>query len=108
MALRYLFNNNILRITFKEELNPDFANHYLNSKEGKTKIRSLVSGTTSVAAIYQKNFATIKVPLPPLPLQQEIVAQIQAEQEMVNGNKRLIAVYEKKIKDKIAEVWREQ
>ncbi|GAI15309.1 unnamed protein product, partial [marine sediment metagenome] len=38
---RYLFNNNILRIKFKEELNPDFANYYLNSEVGKAKIRRL-------------------------------------------------------------------
>lgn len=102
---KYLFNNNILKIKFRDELNPDFANYYLNSKEGKAKIKSLVSGTTSVAAIYQKDFATITIPLPPLSVQQEIVSKIEAEQEIVNANKKLNEIYEKKIKDKIGEVW---
>ncbi|HUU15686.1 MAG TPA: N-6 DNA methylase [Sedimentisphaerales bacterium] len=104
---KYLFNNNILRIKFKKELNPDFANYYLNSKAGKAKIKSLVSGTTSVAAIYQKNFAKITIPIPPLSVQREIVAQIKAEQEIINANKKLIEIYEQKIKDKIVEVWGE-
>jgi len=104
---KYLFNNNILRIRFKDGLNSDFVNYYLNSKEGKAKVRRLVSGTTSVAAIYQKNFATITVPVPPLSVQLEIVAQIQAEQEMVVANKKLIEIFEWKIKDKILEVWEE-
>ena len=104
---QYLFNNNILRIRFKDELNPDFANLYLNSEEGKGKIRTLVSGTTSVAAIYQKNFATIVIPLPPLKTQEKIVAEIESEQELVEANKKLIEIFEKKIKDKIGEVWGE-
>ena len=98
-------NNNILRIKFKDQLNPDFANYYLNSKTGKGKIRSLVSGTTSVAAIYQKNFATITIPIPTLSVQEEIVSQIKAEQEVIIANKNLITMFEQKIKDKIAEVW---
>ncbi|MDO9549144.1 MAG: N-6 DNA methylase [Candidatus Marinimicrobia bacterium] len=104
---KYLFNNNILSIQFTKELNPDYANYYLNSKAGKHKIRVLVSGTTSVAAIYQKNFATITLPVPDINIQQKIVARIKSEQEMVNANKKLITIYEQKIKDKIAEVWGE-
>jgi len=47
----------------------------------------------------------LSIPLPPLSVQQEIVAQIEAEQEMVNANKKLIEIYEQKIKDRIKEVW---
>ena len=49
----------------------------------------------------------LQIPFPPLSVQQEIVAQIEAEQEMVNANKKLIEIYEQKIKDKISEVWGE-
>ncbi len=49
----------------------------------------------------------LKIPLPPISVQQEIVAQIEAEQEMVNVNKKLIVIFEQKIKDKISEVWGE-
>ena len=38
----------------------------------------------------------------------QIVAQIEDEQEMVNANKKLIEIYEQKIKDKIGEVWGEE
>ena len=33
---------------------------------------------------------------------------IEAEQEMVNANKKLIEIFEQKIKDKIGEVWGEE
>ncbi len=50
----------------------------------------------------------IQIPLPLLSVQKEIVVQIEAVQKMVNGNKKLIEIYEKKIKDKIGEVWGEK
>jgi type I restriction enzyme M protein len=49
----------------------------------------------------------IKIPFPPLETQQAIVAEIQAEQALVNGNRELIARFEKKIEAAIARVWGE-
>ena len=100
-----LFNNNILRIKFSDNVVSDFINLVLNSPFGKAQIRSLVAGTTSVAAIYQKEFLTIQVPLPSLEEQKQIVAQIEREQQLVNANRELIAIYEQKIKDEINKLW---
>jgi type I restriction enzyme M protein len=47
----------------------------------------------------------IKVPFPSLLFQQEIVARIEEEQKLVDANKKLIELFEGKIKEKIAEVW---
>lgn len=94
---KYLFNNNILRIRFRKEADPDYINYYLNIEEGKQKIKTLISGTTSVAAIYQKNFATITVPLPPIDIQREIVAEITKERECVLASFKTIDIFEKKI-----------
>jgi type I restriction enzyme M protein len=102
---KYLFNNNIMRIRFNEKLNPYFTNFVLNSEEYKRQIRSFVDGTTSVAALYPKNYFSIKVPVPDMEIQNKIVAQIEKEQELVNANKQLIEIYEQKIKDRIAKVW---
>ncbi len=59
------------------------------------------------AATVSLELEILKVPIPPISVQQEIVAQIEAEQEMVNANKKLIEIFERKIKDKISEVWGE-
>ena len=37
--------------------------------------------------------------------QQEIVTRIEQEQQLVNGNKQLIELYEQKIKDEINKLW---
>jgi type I restriction enzyme M protein len=41
----------------------------------------------------------------PAPSQTEIVARIEEEQKLVEANKKLIELFEGKIKEKIAEVW---
>jgi type I restriction enzyme M protein len=47
----------------------------------------------------------IQVPLPPIEVQQKIVAEIEAEQKTVDGCRELIALYEGKIKTVIEHVW---
>ncbi len=42
-----------------------------------------------------------------LSAQKQIVAQIEEEQKLVKANKKLIEIFEDKIKAKIAEVWGE-
>jgi type I restriction enzyme M protein len=101
---KYLFNNNILRIRFRKEADPNYINYYLNTEEGKQKIKTLISGTTSVAAIYQKNFATIAVPLPPIEVQKEIVAEIAKERECVLFSIKTIDIFEKKISQLINDI----
>ena len=104
----YLFNNNILRIRFGTRALPDFVNTVMNSDFGKAKIRAQVDGTTSVAALYQKNYLAIEIPLPPLETQRAIVSEIEAEQALVAANRELITRMEAKIQATLARVWGEE
>lgn len=47
------------------------------------------------------------IPLPTIDVQMNMVKQINLEMMIVEQNKTLISIFEQKIKDKIAEVWRE-
>lgn len=49
----------------------------------------------------------LKFPLPPLATQKAIVAEIEAEQALVDANCELISRFEKKIQDTLARVWGE-
>jgi len=49
----------------------------------------------------------LTVPLPPLATQQAIVAEIEAEQALVAGNRELVARFEKKIRATLTRVWGE-
>jgi type I restriction enzyme M protein len=65
----------------------------------------------SIGAVFRNlntsQIRRFKISTPPIPVQQEIVSQIEAEQEIVNANKKLIEMFEQKIKDNISEVWGE-
>ena len=63
----------------------------------------------SVGAVF-RNLTThqvkeFKIPLPPLEIQRAIVAEIEAEQALVNANRELIERFEKKIQSTTARVW---
>ena len=48
-----------------------------------------------------------KIPLPPLAEQQTIVAEIEAEQALVNANCELITRFEAKIQTTLSRIWGE-
>jgi type I restriction enzyme M protein len=101
----YLFNNNILRLRFNDKLNPVYVNSLLNTDGYKKIIRSFVDGTTSVAALYPKNYLSVKIPVPGIKIQNEIVKLIEKEQALIKSNKELIEIFEQKIKDVINKIW---
>lgn len=57
--------------------------------------------------INKADFRSIKIPLPPIHEQGSIISKYKHELSLVDANKKLIEIYEQKVKDKIAEVWGE-
>jgi type I restriction enzyme M protein len=56
-------------------------------------------------SISRIGISSINIPLPALETQNEIVRKINEEMTIIDQNKRLIEIFEQKIKDKISEVW---
>ena len=69
-----LYNNNLLRIGFKKNIihSTDYVSFWMNSHRGLSQLRRLVSGTTSVAAIYWKELRKYPVPVTSLEEQERI------------------------------------
>ncbi|MBS9783901.1 N-6 DNA methylase [Candidatus Gracilibacteria bacterium] len=65
-------------------------------------------GKGAYPSINQNDVKKIKIPLPSTEIQEQIVAEIEAEQSIVNANKILIEKMQAKIDRKIAEVWGEE
>ena len=57
--------------------------------------------------INKDQFRIMETPLPPLATQKQIVERIEAERALVESAKKLVEIYEQKIKDKITEIWDE-
>jgi len=82
---------------------PKFIKYLLETLD----LKSLGERTSAVPSLDRKNAHKLKVFLPPIETQRQIVSQIEQEQQLVNANKQLIDLFEKKIKDRIAKVWGE-
>ncbi|MCX7027447.1 MAG: restriction endonuclease subunit S, partial [Spirochaetes bacterium] len=61
----------------------------------------------SIPKINRSQLFQTEIPLPPLTTQRAIVAEIEAEQKLVDANRELIARFEKKIQAVLARVWGE-
>jgi type I restriction enzyme M protein len=66
--------------------------------------QSLADGS-AIPGITRQQVLELTIPLPPLATQQAIVAEIEAEQALVNANRELIGRFEKKIQATLARVW---
>jgi restriction endonuclease S subunit len=99
------FNGLVVNNNYQDKLNPKFL-FYLSSTF-KSELERL-SGKTSFNFVSVGILKSIKIPLPPLEIQKQIVTQIEEEQKAVEACKNLIEINEQKIKSKISEVWSEE
>lgn len=93
-------NNHAHILWFESHFTQKFIELYINSID-----ISLYVTWAAQPKLNQANLNSIKIPLPSLEIQQSIVEQIEEEQRLVDANRRLIEIYEGKIKDRMNEVW---
>jgi type I restriction enzyme M protein len=80
---------------------------FLILKNAVSEVEENLHGGVGLVHITKGNLEKIKIPLPPIEIQQKIVARIENEQKAIDANKELITIFKNKIKEKIAEVWGE-
>ncbi len=66
-----------------------------------------LSGGAGIPGLNRNDAYDKEIPLPPLEVQREIVAEIEGYQKLIEECKELIALYEAKIKKVIDKVWEE-
>ena len=96
----YFQDSNIVWIANDET---KILNKFLNIYYQVIKWRP-TEGVT-IARLYNKIIEETEIPLPSLEEQQAIVKAIEEEIQLVNASKRIIEIFEQKIKTKISEVW---
>ncbi|NKF14405.1 N-6 DNA methylase [Rhizobium phaseoli] len=85
---------------------PRFMAHALRQQSAYFA-RAMETAAHGTLKINSDTLRSVKIPAPDLETQTSIVAEIEAEQALVNGNRDLIARFEKKIDAAIARVWGE-
>ncbi len=90
---RAYYNSNLMRLEFKREeiVSSFFANYVLNSRGCISRLSTLATGTTSVAAIYTRDLLQMPVPVPPLPEQRAIAAALSDVDALISLLDRLIS-----------------
>ena len=98
------FAGYLIRIIFDPKLNSKFFSYFAQSENYWNQANCLVTwgGQPQFNANAIKQ---IKIPLPPFEIQQVIVDRIEEEQSLVDANRRLIEIYEGKIRERMDEVW---
>jgi type I restriction enzyme M protein len=90
----------------REVILPDLL-YYLICSESAVNQMVNNMGKGAYPSINSSDVENLSIPLPPIEVQQEIVAKIESERKVIDGCRELIKTYEDKIKRVIDKVWEE-
>ncbi len=100
-----VFASYLIRLRFPpDRVHPGFYWAFTQSDAYWNQAKTLVTGGGQ-PQFNGNALRQVKIPMPPLTIQQEIVTGIQAEQSLVNTNRELIERFEKKVQETIGRVW---
>jgi len=88
----------------QERVLPKYLLFLLRTPIYRQKVVAL-SNRANITNISQDSIKSLIVPLPPLEIQRQIVTKIEAERALVEANRKLVEIFEKKIQAKLAEIW---
>ena len=91
-------------LILKEGISADYLVYVLKDKVEGFKT---VSQGSTIQGVTKKQLADIRVPLPPLEVQREIVAEIESYQKMIDEARELVERMNHKIQAAIRRVWGE-
>jgi restriction endonuclease S subunit len=101
---KVIFHYHIWKIEIKNKITKEFLYYLL--EQDSDDIKSKGSGIAMMHAT-KGGMEKREFPVPSIESQKEIVAKIQEEEQLVNANKKLVEIFEQKIKERIAKVWGE-
>jgi restriction endonuclease S subunit len=105
----FLLNQRVWKFEADEtKLNNNFLYYVCRQESFKRQVFSLSSWWVRQSNISWWSIEKINIPLPKLEEQRKIVSKIETEQSYVNGCKYLIKIFEKKIENKVSEIWGEK
>ena len=102
----YCFASYLIRLSVSEDAaNTFYVNAFMNTEAFQAGIKQYATRAIGQSNINAKSLGAYRIPVPPLTAQSRIVAEIEAEQALVNANRELIYRFEKKIQDTLARIW---
>ncbi len=77
------------------EVNPRFIGYYLRTAEFRAKFDGIGASMITRASLRNEDLLSMKISLPPLPIQQRIAEILGAYDDLIENNRRRIALLEK-------------
>ena len=105
-GLEGILANNLFKVTPNEKISNNFLFYFLSSDDIQSYFKKITAGG-AMPALSFKTVEIIPIPIPSIPEQEMIVAQIEKEQQLVKSNRELIQLYEQKIEDELNILWAE-
>ena len=103
----YCFASYLIRLSMSEVCaNPFYINAFMNTERFQNGIKQYATRAIGQSNINARSLAAYLIPLPPITTQNQIVAEIEVEQALVNANRELIEHFEKKIRAAVGREWR--
>jgi len=99
-----IFASYLIRVKLNDKILPKYYFYFAQSEYYWKQARELVTGGGQ-PQFNANTLKLIKVPVPPIEEQKEIIAKIEAEQALIEPNKQIIEVFSKKIQDRINEIF---
>ena len=100
-----IINQALLRLHVTGQILTPFLKLWMDSPKFQQSIENVTFGAAIRNVASVKTLKALMIPLPPLVTQQAIVAQIEAEQALVEANRELIQRFKLKIQAAISRVW---
>ena len=102
-----IINPRLMKITLNElKITPQFFVAVFAQETVASQTRAMShGGTMNILSV--KILKALQIPVPPLETQQAIVAELEAEQALVNANRELIERFERKTQAAVGRVWGE-
>ena len=101
------YSNHMTRIRVNERCESAFLAYILYSSWQKGEFLKRANRWIGQAGINIKSLSEFQIPLPPLEVQQEIVAEIEGYQKVIDGARTVVERFEGKIRKTIGRVWGE-
>ncbi len=96
----------VLRASNK--VRPEWIYYNIVTSSFRESGKAKMTGTGGLQRVPKDFVSRWLVPRPDMEIQDKVIYKIQQEQQIVDANKKLIEMYEQKIKDRIAKVWGEK
>jgi restriction endonuclease S subunit len=88
----------------KKQLTTDWLYYFLSSNPIQEHIIGL-SERSRQAGVSPSDLNKLKIPLPPIDIQREVVQKIKEEEMLITANEKLIEIFSSKISEKINTIW---